>query len=468
MPVKSNMLGSNKLSYSLYCVALFLTISTAKYQPSWESLDNRPLPDWYDEAKLGIFIHWGVFSVPSLTSEWFWFDWFYPDHNPKLHSEIVNYMNTAYKPGFTYQDFAKDFTAEFFNATEWTDIIEKSGAKYVVLTTKHHDGFALWPSKYSYSWNSADIGPHRDIVGELANAIRKSTQKIHFGLYHSLYEWYNPVYVADRSSNFSTQFFVDNKLYPEMVELVETYRPEVFWSDGEAEAPSSYWKSEEFLAWLYNESPVSDVVVVNDRWGTETACKHGGFYSCADRYTPGSLQLHKWENAMTIDRNTWGYSRLSNVEDYLTTQELIDSVVQTVAFGGNILMNVGPSKDGKIAPIFQERLLDLGKWLKINGEAIYGTEPWKHCQNDTTTQTVWYTTKKNSSDIYAIMLRWPKDGLLHLSCPSLDMDKVYLLELRNIRITWTISEGIITLQLPQKSLVDINWGWAIKIRNGFK
>lgn len=123
-------------------------------------------------------------------------------------------------------------------------------------------------------------------TGELAKAIRTNT-RIRFGLYHSMYEWYNPLYLADKRNNFTTDTFVTQKIMPELHELVETYRPEVVWSDGDWEASDSYWKSKEFLAWLYNESPVRDTVVVNDRWGSNMPCHHGGFYTCTDRFNPG-------------------------------------------------------------------------------------------------------------------------------------------------------------------------------------
>lgn len=139
-----------------------ITKVDAPYEPTWESLDARPLPLWYDQAKVGIFIHWGVYSVPSYGSEWFWVNW-----RGTKDAGYVKFMKDNYKPGFTYQEFAPEFTAEHFNATEWAKIFEKSGAKYVVLTSKHHDGYTLWPSSTSFGWNSVDVGPHRDIVGEL-------------------------------------------------------------------------------------------------------------------------------------------------------------------------------------------------------------------------------------------------------------------------------------------------------------
>lgn len=142
------------------------------------------------------------------------------------------------------------------------------------------------------------------------------------------------------------------------------------------------------LAWLYNDSPVRDKIVVNDRWGQGAMCHHGGYYTCADRYNPGVLQNHKWENAMTLDALSWGLRRNSDIGEYLTDAQVISELVTTVACGGNLLVNVGPGADGTIHPIFQERLRSLGGWMKVNGEAIYGTQPWR-AQNDTDVANVW-------------------------------------------------------------------------------
>jgi alpha-L-fucosidase len=125
-------------------------------------------------------------------------------------------------------------------------------------------------------------------VGELSTAI-KNNSTIKFGLYHSLFEWFNPLWKYDKANSFATDVFVTRKIIPELKELVEIYKPEILWSDGDAEAPDTYWKSKEFLSWLYNESPVRNTVVTNDRWGIQTACKHGGFYTCTDRYNPGNF-----------------------------------------------------------------------------------------------------------------------------------------------------------------------------------
>uniref|UniRef100_A0A0A9XZC1 alpha-L-fucosidase n=4 Tax=Lygus hesperus TaxID=30085 RepID=A0A0A9XZC1_LYGHE len=251
-----------------------------------------------------------------------------------------------------------------------------------------------------------------------------------------------------------------------MRELINSYKPEMLWSDGDWEAPSDYWRSPEFLAWLYNDSPVKDSVVVNDRWGSDTLCKHGDTYTCQDRYNPGTLQQHKWENAMTIDKSTWGFNRASNLDDYMTAQELIDEIVSTVSCGGNIVINVGPAKDGTINPIFQDRLNEVGKWLKVNGEAIYSTKPWDNCQNDTATSDVWYTVNKNGADVYVMMLRWPKNGVLELGCPELTKtSQVMMVGLPDVQLNATRESNVLRIMLPDKALAPTNWGSVIKITN---
>lgn len=413
-----------------------------KFSPNWTDLDARPLPEWYDKAKIGIFLHWGVYSVPSFGSEWFWSNW-------KGGSQrVVQFMKDNYPPGFTYQEFAPMFKAEFFDPKSWAELFSKSGAKYVVLTSKHHEGFTMFPSKRSFSWNSVEVGPKRDLVRELAEAVRNESMK--FGVYHSLYEWFNPIYKEDKATGFSTQTYVETKLWPDIQQLVEDYKPSVIWSDGDWEAHDDYWKATELLAWLYNESPVKDEIVVNDRWGIDIPGKHGDFYNYADRFNPGKLLKHKWENAFTVDKPSWGYRRNMQLHEILTIEELLYQVVSTVSCGGNALINIGPTKEGTIAPIFQERLLSLGSWLSINGEAIYESSPW-HSQNDTINGDIWYTCVKETynaahptavpldSDevtaIYAIALKWPSTGILKLR------DVVTLVHSGNYKIEMLGNEG---------------------------
>ncbi|KAJ6655628.1 hypothetical protein lerEdw1_004980 [Lerista edwardsae] len=430
--------------------------SGKRYSPDWASLDSRPLPAWYDAAKFGIFVHWGVFSVPAWGSEWFWWHW-RGEQNPAYK----RFVDEHFPPRTTYADFAPAFTAVDFEPDEWAKLFFEAGARYVVLTSKHHEGFTNWGSKVSWNWNSVDTGPHRDLVGDLGKALKQ--RRIHYGLYHSLYEWFHPLYLADKKNVFKTQDFVLEKTMPELYELVLRYKPDLIWSDGDWEAPDTYWNSTSFLAWLYNDSPVKDKVVVNDRWGFNTSCHHGGFYNCQDKFAPGKLPDHKWEMCTSIDKMSWGYRSGMRIGEIMTEAEIITELVQTVSYGGNYLLNVGPTKEGVIAPIFQERLQALGKWLKTNGEAIYETQPWK-VQKENSTNYIWYTSKGNV--VYAIFLRWPDDCVLNLQSPvSSASTKVTLLGF-STPLKWkaTPDKGLqVNLPSATPSLVEETYGWTLKL-----
>ncbi|KAK7484423.1 hypothetical protein BaRGS_00024308 [Batillaria attramentaria] len=444
----------------IFLLSQSVGVQSIRYTPDWESLDSRPLPTWYDESKIGIFLHWGVFSVPSYVNEWFWYWW----KGPQPHADIVKFMTENYRPDWTYADFAEQFTAEFFDPYKWAEIFNASGARYVVQVTKHHEGFTSWPSAHSFNWNAKDVGPNRDLVGELSSAIRAKTT-LRYGVYHSLFEWFHPLFLKDKANNFTTQDFVVTKTMPELYELVNTYKPDIVWSDGSGDTIDKYWNSKEFVAWLYNDSPVKDTVVTNDRWGTNCGCKHGGFLTCADRYNPKKKQNRKWENAMTIDRYAWTFRREAKLSDFLTIEELLTSVIETVSCGGNILINVGPTKDGMIRPIYEERLRQMGSWLKVNGEAIYKTVPWTY-QNDTLTPNVWYTSKKGSpSTIYALMLKWPGRKLFLGAPQPTERSEVTLLGYGKLTDWVSITGAGIQIEIP---VIPINsvpclWAWALRI-----
>ncbi|EFO97325.1 hypothetical protein CRE_16614 [Caenorhabditis remanei] len=380
----------------LIVLLIFLPLSNADYTPDWDSLDKRALPRWYDASKFGIFMHWGAYSVPALKSEWMWWKWKGTNPDP----EVVEFMEKNYQPGFSYADFATQFRAEYFNASRFAEVVQKAGAKYFVFTSKHHEGYTMYPSKYSWNWNSVDVGPKRDIVGELKQAF--SQTDIHFGLYFSQFEFFHPMFLEDEKKNTTTypevsfvfrkNNFFSNILqiisYPQMIEIVEKYEPEVIWSDGDWGKTDIYWKSKDFLAWLYNSSPVKDKVVVNDRWGVNTSGVHGGFMTYADNYDPRVILGVKWESCDMMDKYSWGHRRNMRPEEIRTSYEIINKLARTIACNGNLLLNIGPDMHGLIPPIFEERLAEVGKFLELNGKAVYGTIPWLY-QNDSST---WYTS----------------------------------------------------------------------------
>ncbi|KAL4629473.1 tissue alpha-L-fucosidase-like [Arapaima gigas] len=427
--------------------------ATGQYRPDWDSLDARPLPAWFDDAKLGVFVHWGVFAVPGYGSEWFWWHW-----KGNGDAAYVDFMQKNYPPEFTYPDFAPHLRAPFFDPDRWADIFQASGAKYVVLTSKHHEGFTNWPSAYSWNWNSVDSGPHRDIVGELGTAVRK--RSLHYGLYHSLFEWFNPLYLADKASGFKKQQYVYSKVLPELFDLVNRYKPEVIWSDGDWEAPDSYWNSTSFLAWLYNHSPVKDTVVTNDRWGAGCSCKHGGYYNCEDKYTPGVLPTHKWEKCTSVDRQSWGHRRDMQLDELLSLSEIIDDLTRTVALGGNYLLNVGPTADGTIPPVFEERLRSLGNWLRVNGEAIYASRPWR-VQSENGSAPIWFTCREQK--VYAILLSWPPDYTVKINAPKTSPQTNVTLLGFSGHLKWSpLQPSGLVVTLPVSSLAG-GHGWTLRL-----
>lgn len=400
------------LSLIFFLLMSGLTVLRAQpYQANWESIDSRPVPSWFEDARFGIFIHWGLYSVPAYSpterdsvgiydryAEHYWRRWLNPSSTQNF---FTGFHNRVYGPDHTYQDFVSGFKAEMFNPDEWAELFRESGAKYVVLTSKHHEGFALWPSKLSWNWNAVDVGPHRDLLGDLTTAVRKAGLKM--GYYYSLLEWFNPLYQKE-----TIEKYVDDHMIPQMKELVTAYRPDIFWTDGEWDYPSEVLKSTQFLQWLYNESPVKQQVVVNDRWGKETRSLHGGFYTTEyDLVHTGNASAVKferpWEECRGIG-GSFGYNRNENLEDYATSEELIHILVNKVGRGGNLLLNIGPTADGRIPVIMQQRLTDMGAWLKINGEAIYSTRTWKDAPAVTPETTIYYTTK--GTDLYVLVTKW--------------------------------------------------------------
>ncbi len=453
------------------CLLLALTtiyLSAQTYQPVWESLDKRPVPQWFNDGKFGIFIHWGVYSVPAWVQKGSYAEW-YQNALSNTSSKTYAYHHSTYGD-MSYYSFADQFKAELFDPVEWAKLFEASGAKYIVLTSKHHDGFCLWPSKESnrdwgFPWNAMDVGPKRDLIGDLFKAVRKTS--VHAGLYYSLYEWYNPLWKKD-PANYAIQH-----AWPQMKDLINTYQPDVLWTDGDWEASPDVWKSQEFLAWLYNQSPVKDKIVVNDRWGSGVRFHHAGIYT--PEYQPElDFEDHAWEESRGMGYS-YGYNREEDAWDYNSAQSLIYHLLDKVSRGGNFLLDIGPDSHGKIPPIMQERLLQIGAWLKVNGEAIYNTTRWKRdCQwtegkkdykakkgedimmkltvdpePGYATKEVFYTYNATTNSLYAIFPKYPSNKRIVLkNMPIAPTGDITLLTTGD-PLTYRYIGNDITIQLPE-------------------
>jgi alpha-L-fucosidase len=465
----------------------FFTVYSQSYQPNWESLDSRPVPTWYKDAKFGIFIHWGVYSVPGWGPKGSYSEWYQYGLNTGDTARIAFHKKKF--GNLSYYQLAEQFKAELYNPDEWAKLFEQSGAKYIVLTSKHHDGFANWPSKeasrtWGFPWNAAEAGPHRDLLGDLFTAVRKTS--VHAGMYYSLYEWFNPLWLKDKAA------YVAQHQWPQMKDLINTYQPDVFWTDGDWEASDDTWKSKEFLSWLYNESPVKDRVVTYDRWGAGIQFHHGGVFT--PEYQPDlSFDDHYWEESRGMGFS-YGYNRNEDSWDYNSAQALILNLVDKVSRGGNFLLDIGPDEHGKIPPIMEERLLQIGEWLRVNGEAIYKTRKWKTAaqwgpgRRDYTAATgsgdlllkltvnpdpgyavkeCFFTYNPEKNDLFAILPSWPSAKQFIWKDLQLKKNtKIELVETKQ-ELIWEQRGQDVSIHLPEfePSKIKSQFAFVIRVHN---
>lgn len=396
------------------------------YQPTWASLDSRPMPAWFNEAKFGIFIHWGVYSVPawrplSDTLYASYAEWYYATVVGDMEFGGDAFHKAQFGEDFEYRDFGSMFKAELFDPDYWADLFHRAGAKYVVLTSKHHDGFCLWPtqSPYKKNWNSLDIGPKRDLVGDLTSAVRN--KGLRMGLYYSITEWESiPSPTRSKTGYLVNTKMVEKYGIPEdkyvhehlplqLKELVMNYQPSLIFSDGgEWDWDEHYWHTQNLLAWLYNEAPNKDEVVVNDRWCHGMTGRHGDYFSSEYQDTDAVTIAYPWEESRGIG-GSYGLNRAENIDNYRTSQELVHELIDVVSRGGNMLLNVGPTADGRIPPLQQQRLVDIGDWLRVNGEAIYDSTVWKHAEVNKQDKLRFTTVGNN---LYVLCLQWPTQEIV--------------------------------------------------------
>lgn len=406
------------------CIACIAALAHAQgapapmhYEPTLESLNKHPLPPWYEDAKLGIFIHWGLYSVPG------WAPLVHPNHDFTSLDYIRNnpyaewYLNTMrldgsptqayhrehYGANFDYYNFAATFDKEIqkWRPETWAKTLRESGAKYVVLTTKHHDGFTLWPSSTPNPALPLERQyATRDLVGELTSAVRG--QGLHMGLYYSGgYDWtfvHGPIAEAadyEKVKPESEEYgkYVDAQYR----ELIGRYRPAVLWND--IDYPKSGHPLE-IMAEYYNSVPDG---VIDDRFGV----KHSDFKS-PEYQTLDKISSTKWEECRGLGRS-FGYNRAEGEAQTIAPDKLIYLLTDVVSKNGNLLLDIGPEADGTIPPVQMSRLEALGAWLKQNGESIYATRPWTRAEGETAEGIPVRFTQANSH-LYAILMGEPKPG----------------------------------------------------------
>ena len=445
------------------------------YEPTLASLDAHPLPGWFDDAKLGIFVHWGLYSVPG------WAPLQHPDHDFASQDYIVNdpyaewYLNVVRIPGsptqlydrehfgpnHNYYDFAVDFNRESkkWNPDAMAAIFREAGAKYVVLTSKHHEGFTLWPSKVANpTWmGQTGLNAERDIVGELTEAVRKDGLRM--GLYYSGgYDWtFNrgPIEKAADYDNVKPQSTAYGRYADAQIEeLIERYHPSVLWND--IDWPKS-GKALKVMADYYNAVPDG---VIDDRFGVAHSDFTSPEYAKLDQ-----ISKKKWEECRGLGRS-FGYNRAEGDAETIPKQELIELLVDIVSKNGNLLLDVGPEADGTIPAVQMDRLRALGAWLKQNGEAIYGTHPWTRANGETNQvdaagKPVALRFTQKMGALYATLLGRPAAAtvLLH-NVKATAGTQVTLLGAAE-PLKWTQRAEDLELQLP--AALPGEYAWVVRL-----
>ncbi len=422
------------------------------YEATDESLSKHPLPMWYDDAKLGIFIHWGLYSVPGWapltqvhlgSNQWKenpYAEWYY--NTVRIDgSPTQAYDRKTYGPNHDYYSFAETFNRDIqkWNPEQWAEVFRDAGAKYVVLTTKHHEGFTLWPSATPNPFLPAGRQhASRDIVGELSKAVRAEGLKM--GLYYSGgFDWtFVPGPITSSATFESTK--PQSAAYGKYVdtqyrELIDRYHPAVLWND--IDYPKSGHPME-IEAEYYNK--VTDGVV-DDRFGIQHADYISPEYSTLKQISP-----RKWEECRGLGQS-FGYNRQDGEAQTIAADDLIYLLVDIVSKNGNLLLDVGPESDGTIAPVQMERLKALGAWLRQNGDAIYGTHPWKRAEGKTTDGTSVRFTRKGQT-LYATVLGELKGNSVTLASLSAKRGaKIHLLG-TEAPLEWSQSGNDLKINLP--------------------
>jgi alpha-L-fucosidase len=439
-----------------------LLAASAPYQPTTESLRRHKAPPWFEDAKFGIFIHWGVYAVPAFH------EWYVDFISPKaafgfllggppftasrgnLPEELFksNIREEAYKyhlenwgADFAYDQFIPMFKAEKYDPDAWAELFRQAGARYVVLTAKHGDEYALWPTRHTKR-NSMETGPHRDLAGDLTISVRKLGMKM--GFYHNTtYTFADPRYPGRDWVEY-----MNNSIK----ELVDLYQPSVLWGDVRVgpvhgrdgkPLPADYWNSKEVLAYFYNHSKDPAEVVANDRWGLDTDGKILGDFATPERARMNRISKEKWETCDSLDPTSWGYNRRLRPGEYMTPNQLVDYLVDVVSKNGNLLINIGPRADGTIPEVMADCLRKTGDWLRVNGEAIYGSRYWDTHQDG----DVRFTRKGDT--LYAIALEWPEEDLRLTSLAGKSIQRVEMLGI-NEPLKWKQDGEGLTIQPPAR------------------
>jgi len=458
------------------------------YRPTWNSLKTHHTPRWFQEAKFGIYTHWGVYSVPAFRDPAVGQDvaWYpsnmYREGTPQYEHHVKTYGDPS---RFGYKDFIPMFTAEKFDPDEWAELFKQAGARYAGPVGEHHDGFCMWDTRYS-EWSAARMGPRRDVVGELEKAIRRQGLKFLVALHHAENWWYYPHWKTaydtadpryaglygephnEDGQNIGPDFFDQARPSQKfletwrnkIVELIDRYGPDMLWFDFGLRGLPGHYK-QEFLAHYFNWAHTQGREVAVTYKKHDLAPGVGVVDLEAGRMP--TLTYHEWITDTTIDDSrAWGYLKDT---PYKSTTSLVHYLVDNVSKNGHLLLNVGPRPDGTIPARGAEVLRGIGRWLAVNGESIFGTTSWMtHGEGPTqmttggsgnegevagfTAQDVRFTTQDNV--LYATCLGWPGVEITIATLKDLypaEIEAVTMLG-SGQPLKWRLDEAGLTIETP--------------------
>jgi alpha-L-fucosidase len=475
------------------------------FRPDWNSLSQYKVPDWYRDAKFGIFIHWGVYSVPAFGNEW------YPREMYLQGSEVNQHHVSTYGPlsQFGYKDFIPMFKAQKYDPQAWAQLFKEAGARYVVPVFEHHDGFQMYDSNLS-DWTAVKMGPHRDLVGDLEKAVRG--EGLYFGAssHRIEHDWfmdggrniasdvndpqnaslYGPaqIQLQDKKEGHGSNLEDDwtyvssayaNDWLARDAEIVQKYHPDIIFFDWWIGQPYVRPYLAKFAAYYYNESSKRGPVgIITYKWVDMQ--QNSGVLDIERGQLDQKLD-RVWQTDTSVSNKSWGYIEH---DTFKTPEFIVHQLVDIVSKNGNLLMNIGPRSDGTIPDEVQHVLLDVGSWLKVNGDAIYGTRPWTiygegptkvaaGSFQDTKTQDYSpedfrFTTKGNN--LYAIELAWPSgnEAVIHSVAENAlkgrQIQSVALLG-ASAPLTYKLQADGLHIQLPSKPTQGYAYAFRIELNN---
>ena len=443
-------------------------------EESKEDFDERMT--WWRNDKFGMFIHWGPYAVPAGM---------YKGKEVPGIGEWI--MEKAHIPIKEYEEFSKQFNPQKFDAVLWAKLMKEAGVKYVVITSKHHDGFGLWNSKVS-DYDIVDYSPYgKDILKQLSEACKK--EGIKFGLYHSIMDWHHPQAQAINEPNYNEfkktpnfieyredkdtdervnpefQKYVEGYFKPQLKELIENYDPAILWFDGEWIPEYTHENGQDIYQYVRSLKP--DILINNrvdiGRKGmmgmNDDSEDYAGDFGTPEQEILEGAVASDWESCMTMN-DTWGFKK--NDHNWKSTNTLLFHLIDVAAKGGNYLLNIGPKADGTIPQPSIDRLKEIGKWLSVNNEAIYNTEKLEHYKEG---EDIRYTKSKGKNVFYAISLKQPETTIVFKNVKPNTDSEIHLLG-TSTSLEWEFveNEGV-TITVPQNLLNNLGetQAWVFKI-----